>query len=670
MKFSRLYYLFLITYFFSIGCANPGTSLSGGEKDETPPQLLLSTPENFTTNFTAEEVIIEFDEFLKLGNAAAKLIISPVMDKKPEVKIRGKELHIKFLSELLPDRTYTLNFGDGIADLNENNSIENFSYVFSTGSEIDSLQISGQVTSAFTNEPAEGVAVMLYQEDNDSLPMTDLPIYLSLTDKEGYYNLQNLASGSYKIFALKDANSNYLFDQPKEEIAFLDSLITPGATLIEDAQPADTIPLTDSLPPLDSLPKQDSLPVNDTINKQPVPERIQRADSLPITDTLNEQPIPEKTDSLSEQPVPERSRRVEYFPKNINLKTFTEAYKKQYITSTSRPTKNQIEVIFNQPLDSLLITTPLITSTQTQTQPKASSLKPQAILYPQTRDSITIFLKDSSLYNRDTLTYYFSYTAFDSVEQPYPQLDTVAFSFRTVPPKPGETVPNPFKISSNFNRTKELGVQAKLFFPEPWKDIDTSMIELVRTRDTLRFKEDFLYKPDTLTPFNIAMLQMPDETDSLSEYPVPERSRRVSILNSFLVDSSYSLTLYPGAFTSYTGLTNDTTKISFKVNNPDQYGTVLISIDSLFQPAILLMVKGKGEVLEEVRLDSSGVVNFSNIKPGKYQFKLILDNNNNGKWDTGRYLKGLQPEAILLYEKELDVKANWELEESWKLEEE
>lgn len=645
MKFSRLFIILLAANFLSY-CANPGKSLSGGAKDENPPVMLSSKPENFTTNFAVKEVIIEFDEFLKPGNPAAKLIISPVMDKKPEVKIKGKSLLITFTSELLPNRTYTLNFGDGIADLNENNSIENFTYVFSTGAEIDSLQFSGQVTTAFTNEPAEGVAVMLYQEDYDSLPLTKLPIYLSLTDKEGQYTLKNLASGSYKIFALKDANNNYLFDQPKEEIAFIDSLITPGVIIVDKQQIADTIPATDTIPILDTIP------IKDTTNMHPISKQTQRADSTTLS--------PERSDGSKA----EKSLRIEYFPKNINLQTFTEVYKKQYITSTARTTANKIEVTFNQPLDSLTITNSLntYTSTSPKTYTKASSLKPKALVYPATRDTITIFLLDSSLYKLDTLTYYFSYTAYDSIEQAFNQIDTVTFSFRAIEPKKDEKKKNPFEIKTNFNRVKELGVQTKLFFPEPWKNIDTSKIDLVRTRDTLRFKEDFLYAQDTLSAFNI------------KEYPVPEQNRRealsLSILNSFLIDSSYSLTLYPGAFTSYTGLTNDTTKISFKVNNPDQYGTVLMNIDSLFQPAILQMFRGKDEVVKEVRLDSSGVVNFTNIKPGKYKFKLIFDDNNNGKWDTGRYLKGIQPEAILLYEKELDVKANWELEESWKLEEE
>ena len=171
---------------------------TGGAKDETPPKLVASTPENFSTNFVAVEVELEFDEFLKPGSLAQKLIISPVMDQKPEIKIKGKSVQIIFNSELLPDRTYTLNFGDAIADLNESNPIENFMYVFSTGDELDSLEIAGSVTSALTNEPVEGVAVMLYQEDIDSLPLTDLPIYLSLTDKEGQYHLKNLASGSSK----------------------------------------------------------------------------------------------------------------------------------------------------------------------------------------------------------------------------------------------------------------------------------------------------------------------------------------------------------------------------------------------------------------------------------------------------------------------------------------
>ncbi len=137
-----------------------------------------------------------------------------------------------------------------------------------------------------------------------------------------------------------------------------------------------------------------------------------------------------------------------------------------------------------------------------------------------------------------------------------------------------------------------------------------------------------------------------------------------------LPDSSYSLEFLPGAFTTFGGLTNDTTKLSFKVKTEDKYGSIKLNLEGLQQHAIVQLLKGKDKVVVERRLDQSDVLLFTYLKPGKYNIKLIFDQNNNGKWDPGRYLHGLQPEGVLYYHKELELKANWEMEESWSLDEE
>jgi len=194
--------------------------LTGGDKDIIPPEVKKTTPENQTTNFLAEQITIEFNEFILLDNIQSQLIVSPLMEEAPEIVVRGKKLIIKIKSELTPNTTYSLNFGDAIKDITEGNPYPNYKYVFSTGSFIDSLTYSGITIDAYTLEPQENIFVMLYDEFEDSIPRTKKPRYIAKSDKEGVFSITNIADGEYKLFALNDINSNYLFDLPNEQIGF------------------------------------------------------------------------------------------------------------------------------------------------------------------------------------------------------------------------------------------------------------------------------------------------------------------------------------------------------------------------------------------------------------------------------------------------------------------
>ena len=233
----RLFIISTLTW-LAVSCANP-VSPTGGPKDETPPSVVKSDPPNYSTNFDKSSISITFDEFVKLKNPNQQVIISPPLDEPPEYKLRGKSVIVDLNSKLVANTTYSIFFGSAIVDLTEDNPLTNFVYAFSTGSYIDSLSVGGEVLSAFDHKPAEGVFVMLYPEKNDTIPQDSVPckvrpLYVSKTDKNGIFQLRNLRNEPYKIFALKDVNSNYLFDQPNEEIAFIDSLIMPESALFPD----------------------------------------------------------------------------------------------------------------------------------------------------------------------------------------------------------------------------------------------------------------------------------------------------------------------------------------------------------------------------------------------------------------------------------------------------
>lgn len=221
-----------ITIFFSISiiifsCAKMGT-LSGGAKDTQPPIITKTKPENGSVNFTEGSFTIYFDEYVRLNKVNEKLLISPPIEEQPEVILKGKKIEVNFNPELLsPNTTYNFNFSDAIADNNENNPINGFVYAFSTGSTIDSLSIKGKVIDAFELTPVEGVYVSIYKSNNDSLFLTQRPDYIGRTNKEGEFVIPYISDNAYSIYAIKDENYNYIFDQKTEAIAFLDYRIRP-----------------------------------------------------------------------------------------------------------------------------------------------------------------------------------------------------------------------------------------------------------------------------------------------------------------------------------------------------------------------------------------------------------------------------------------------------------
>ncbi len=212
----------------------------GGPKDETPPVVKKTIPKNTSTNFSGKEIEITFDEYITLNDIENQLIISPPLDKKPEFKQKGHSIVAKLESPLRENTTYKFYFGDAIADLNEKNILKNYSLTFSTGNYIDSLGFSGKVLMASDLTPAKNALVSLYPEieRNDSLPVLQKPLYVTRTNESGEYTLSNLAAGSYRLYALIDKNSDYLYTAGgAEQIAFQN----PSLKIDSTTKTADTL---------------------------------------------------------------------------------------------------------------------------------------------------------------------------------------------------------------------------------------------------------------------------------------------------------------------------------------------------------------------------------------------------------------------------------------------
>jgi len=230
---------------------------SGGPKDTTPPKILSEKPESGTTNFKEKTIKITFDEYVTLNNPIENIIFSPPLNERVDYTTQGKSVVIKINDTLRKNTTYNILFSDCIQDFREGNKLSGYNYAFSTGDSIDQHKLFGMVVNAETNKPEAGCFVMLYENDIDSLPLTIRPNYVTKTNEQGGFIFHHLKPQSYKVFALKDINSNLKYDLPNELIAFADRMFpakyyATDSLLLADAdafinlrmfQEADTVQL-------------------------------------------------------------------------------------------------------------------------------------------------------------------------------------------------------------------------------------------------------------------------------------------------------------------------------------------------------------------------------------------------------------------------------------------
>ncbi len=272
---SRLfwYILIIIVTFVTTQCANSISPPQGGPKDIIPPEVIETIPPNGSANFKGKKFTLRFNEFVKLENIEQSALISPPTEEAPDYRVKGKTVQVSFNEDLKPNTTYSVYFGDALVDITEGNPNSNYTYIFSTGDYVDSLSLYGNVLNAFDLTPVEGAYVMLYKDNNDtitfdSLPYLVGPYYLSKTDIDGKFRFNGLSDDDFLLFSLNDQNSNNIFDQPGEQIAFLDSLVHPSYF----AKPAKDTIVLDSIVDIE-IENDSILIIQDSIAKS-IEDRI------------------------------------------------------------------------------------------------------------------------------------------------------------------------------------------------------------------------------------------------------------------------------------------------------------------------------------------------------------------------------------------------------------
>ena len=235
MRFSSILYciVFISTVTITVtggsGCAQIGAP-TGGSRDTIPPRLLKASPGLNSTRFKGNRITLTFDEYINLEDVQNNVLVSPLQKNNPNVDYKLKTVIVRLKDSLLPNTTYSINFGNAIKDNNEGNPLRNFTYVFSTGNSIDSLQLGGKVIIAENGRSDSSMIAMLYRNVDDSAIQKRKPDYIAKLRGDGSFSFKNLSPGNYKLYALKDGDGGKTYNSKTELFAFADHTITVDAT--------------------------------------------------------------------------------------------------------------------------------------------------------------------------------------------------------------------------------------------------------------------------------------------------------------------------------------------------------------------------------------------------------------------------------------------------------
>jgi len=232
MKKKIILFLGLVICFYALITFNSGcaqiSSPTGGARDSLPPVLVKASPPQNTVNFKGNRISLSFNEYIDLQELQGNLIISPLQKVNPVVSYNLKSISVRFKDTLLPNTTYSLDFGNAIKDVHEGNVLKNFTYVFSTGNTIDSLKLSGRVILAETGNVDSTIMVMLYRNTADSAVLKTKPDYMTRLNGSGRFEFKNLPDNNFNIYALKDGDGGKTYNSKTELFAFQDEPVNPA----------------------------------------------------------------------------------------------------------------------------------------------------------------------------------------------------------------------------------------------------------------------------------------------------------------------------------------------------------------------------------------------------------------------------------------------------------
>ena len=586
-----------------VSCARMGQP-DGGWYDDTPPRVVHTDPADKGTGVKSKKVTITFDEFIKLEDATSKVVISPPQIEPADIKASGKKIVVELKDSLMDNTTYTIDFSDAISDNNEGNPMGNYTYSFSTGERIDTFEVSGNVLDATNLEPIKGILVGLYDDLSDTVFARKPFIRVSRTDSRGRFVIRGIAPGTYRLYALQDADGNYIYSQKSEMLAFSHETFNPYA-------------------------KPDIR--QDTVWR----------------DTL-------RIDSIIRTPY------THFYPDDIVLRAFTALQTDRYLVKSERAEPNKLNFYFSYGNDSL----PQLRGLNFNSDSAFvvdSNLK---------NDTITYWIKGTTLINTDSLTLEARYLITDSTGTLVMQTDTLEMipkmsyekrmkqeekenekwlKEQEKKKKKGEAYDSimPLKpLEPQISGGGTITPEQNIFFtmPTPLQKCDTSAIHLYSKIDTLWYKSRFEW------------------------LSVPGNIKKFELRAEWRPDIEYSLEVDSAAFVDIYGLVSKSIKQGIKVSSNDEFGSLIVNVSGQRDSAtVIVQLLGSNDNVQKEAKVVDGAAEFFYLKAGKYYLKAFVDNNDNGLWDTGDYYADLQPEDVYYYPKEVECKEKWDITIGWDL---
>ncbi|CCX44943.1 putative uncharacterized protein [Prevotella sp. CAG:1031] len=569
-------------------CASIGRP-EGGPRDMTPPVVVSSTPAPGSVNVSNGRIDIVFDENITLDDPMNKIVVSPPQKKQAQISSNGRRVRITLRDTLRDSTTYTVDLADAVRDLNEGNILDGLAIDFSTGPSIDTLMISGIVFEGRTLEPAQGMIVGVYSTPVADTALTTLPMdRITKTNALGRFTIRNLKPGSYRVFAINDLNHDFHWDR-SEDIAFLDRDISPSTMAVE------------------------------------------------VTDTFTDAA---GNDSLVTRPA------TRFLPDDILLTWFNENYKPLYLVKHERPDARRLTLEMSTHSDSL----PQLTLLNTVRA--GARLDREAVLQSSPGlDSLTYWLRDTTLIGSDTLKIAARYLHTDTLDNITFTTDTLTFALRQPKKKKKrdeetDSVPKLEFVNIGISSRQPQDLNIPLLFETsaPTASIDSAgfRIEVLVDSVWMPVAARIPSPPDSLQPMRL-----------LTEMTWKPKTKYRVTIDSLAVTDIYGNHNRPFVQEVSTHAIEDYAALFFNIGDlgPDSAIVELLSSD-------------KPVRLEPVR---NGVATFEYVTPGAYYARLFIDRNQNGRWDTGSVADTVQPEDVFYFSKKLNLKKNWDVEQQWNI---
>ena len=592
-----------------VACASIAAP-DGGEYDETPPKVVSSFPVERATGVQTRKARINFDEFIKLENANEKVIVSPPQMEPANIRADGKHIKIELNDTLKPNTTYTIDFSDAIEDNNEGNPMGHYTFSFSTGDEIDTMEVSGTVLNAEDLEPIKGVLVGLYPVDTnltDSILRTTPFQRVSRTNGSGRFTIKGVKDGRYKAYVLDDKDGDFLFSQKSEKISF------------------------------------------DSIEFQTSWKRDVRMDTI-WRDTV-------EYDSIRVVPY------THFLPDDLVLLAFLEDGQDQHLLKWERQEPEFFRLYFTAPADTL----PII---------KGLNFDESCLVCEASEhfDTLTYWITDTTYYRQqDTLTFELTFMETDTTGVLRLSTDTKeVFPKTTWAKKWGEQS----KKIAEWNKEREKKIRKakrplayeenpytktilemsckpygaldpnqnpRLTAKEPFAKVDTNKIHFYIKKDSDWIPHPYLF--------------LPSKTDK----------KVYTLYAEWEPKEHYKFTADSSAFTSVMGHSSKALKYEFTVREDEEFGSIFIHVLAPDSNIIVQLLSRADKPVATQKADKDGRADFFYLKPDEYFVRCFIDANNNGKWDTGNYKEGRQPEEVFYFPQRLVLKANWDLEQEWSI---